>query len=215
MYYHARQIQYVTYGKVGPPPLETLDPNFALAYRWLGQYCEFHPQVWLSRSTSGITGFRFPNLLKRTPKSPPSDKVLFGFETIQGFPVNYDFWCELLCTLMNSKSLDHANTRIQEDIAERSVDPDPEMYEDPISVTWRKTHDVRAVLSEHLFVKHNQMVVPQLNLKAAKVIICRNEHQKKTLRRMGFIEDRLVIRGHRNKTGWRRFARKGENDDEP
>jgi hypothetical protein len=177
--------------------MDALDPNFALAYRWLGQYCRFYPQVWLSRSQSRITGFRRVGFRKRWSV----DGVLFSFESIQGFPANYDFWCELLGTLMNSKSLDHANERIQEHLADRSMDHDSELYEEPISITWRKTGNVRSVLSEHLFVKHDQVVVPQLNLKAAKVIICKDERQKKALRQMGFIEDRLIIRGRRNQTG--------------
>jgi len=36
--------------------------------------------------------------------------------------------------------------------------------------------------------------VPSLNLKTAKRIICRNERQKKALRKKGFIEDRIEIR---------------------
>ena len=79
---------------------------------------------------------------------------------------------------------------------------EPEFCEDLVSLTWRRTHDVQEVLSKHLFVKHDQVVVPSLNLKAAKLIICRNERQKKTLRRMGFIEDRLVIRGLRERERW-------------
>lgn len=189
MYYHHRALAYVTYGKVGLPPVETLDPHFARAYRWLGQYCGFFPQVWLSRSRSGITGFRSPRLKKQVP----SDGVLFGFESIQGFPVAYDFWCELLGTLMNSEDLDRANKAVQDYLD--SLASDPDLGAEPVSLTWRKDRDIRDVFSKHLFVKHDQVVVPNLNLKAAKVIICRNETQKRALRRMGFIDDRLVIRG--------------------
>jgi len=191
MYYHTREIQYVTYGKVGPTPLEAIDPNFDLAYQWLGQYCGFYPQVWLSRSVSRITGFR-RNYYK---KQSPQDKVLFAFETIQGFPLEYDFWEQILVSVWNEKNLTRANRSVRKIIHENALDPD---YRDhPVSVTWLETRNIQQVLSKHLFVKHDQVVVPQLNLKSAKQIICRNEHQKKTLRRMGFIEDRIVIRGHR------------------
>ena len=54
MFYHARELKYVTYDKVGPPPIETLDASFAMTYEWLGQYCGYWPQVWLSRSHSEI-----------------------------------------------------------------------------------------------------------------------------------------------------------------
>jgi hypothetical protein len=192
MYYHHREFRYVTYGKVGPTPVDALDPYFAPAYRWLGQYCGFYPQVWLSRSRSWITGFRAPDRNKRTR----ADGVLFGFEVIQGFPLAYDFWCELLITLANSESLAQANEAVREHLDWR--ESDSELREEPVSLAWRETRDVREVLSKHLFVKHDQVVVPHLNLKAAKIIICRREHQKKALRRMGFIEDRLVVRGTRH-----------------
>jgi hypothetical protein len=191
MYYHHRALSYVTFGKVGPPPVETLDPDFARAYRWLGQYCGFFPQVWLSRSRRRITGFRSPSVNRRARV----DGVLFGFDSIRGFPLTYDFWCELLGTLMNSESLDRANKAVEQHLDGRASDP--ELWGEPISLAWRETRDVRHVLSKHLFVKHDQVVVPNLNLKAAKLIICRNEDQKRSLRRMGFIEDRLVIRGWR------------------
>lgn len=189
MYYHHRAIRYVTYGKVTPPPVETLDPGFARAYQWLGQYCGFYPQVWLSRSRSAITGVRAPGLSKQGR----IDGVLFGFESIQGFPLAYDFWCELLGALMNSETLDQANNAVQDHLDRRASDPD--LCAEPVSLAWRETRNVRDVLSKHLFVKHDQVVVPNLNLKAAKVIICRSENQKRALRHMGFIEDRLVIRG--------------------
>jgi hypothetical protein len=180
MYYHHRELAYVRYGKVGPPPVDTLDPEFARAYKWLGQYCGFFPQVWLSRSKSWITG-----------RGSRADGLLFGFESIQGFPVAFDFWCKLLPHLMNSDSVDLANTAFQKSLEWQASDPRYCM--EPVSVTWRETRNIRDVLSKHLFVKHDQVVVPNLNLKAAKVIICRNENQKRALRRMGFIEDRVVI----------------------
>jgi hypothetical protein len=139
-----------------------------------------------------------PRLPAVTPPIPPDrhrDGLLFGFVSIQGFPLAYDFWCELLITLMNSETLDGANNAVQEHLEWRASDPD--LGVEPVSLTWRETRSVRDVLSKHLFVKDDQVVVPNLNLKAAKLIICRNEKQKQALRRMGFIEDRLVIRGWR------------------
>ena len=49
-------------------------------------------------------------------------------------------------------------------------------------------------LKDYVFKEVDQIVVPTLNLKAAKKIICRNEKQKKKLRKMGFIEDRISIK---------------------
>lgn len=126
---------------------------------------------------------------------PPLEKVLFAFDTIQGFPLDYDFWCLLLMVFWNEKNLKKANQAVRDLIQDHALDSD--LQDDPITVTWHKTHNIQEVLSRHLFVKHDQIVVPQLNLKAAKQVICRNEHQKKSLRRMGFIEDRIIIRGYR------------------
>ncbi len=191
MYYHSRKLQYVRYGKVGPAPLETLDPDFSLAYQWLGQYCGFYPQVWLARSQTRITGFRPWNFKKQLHQ----DKVLFAFDTIQGFPLAYDFWEQILVSVWNQKTLRYANRNIRRIIRENALDPN--FLHDPVSITWHETRNIQEVFSKHLFVKHDQVVVPLLNLKAAKQIICRNEHQKKKLRQMGFIEDRIIIRGHR------------------
>ena len=189
MFYHSRPLKHVVYGKVGPPPLEAVDSDFLRAYEWLGQYCGYWPQVWLARSHSAITGFRWAG-----KKNRPPERVLFGFDYIKGFSVAYDFWCLLLITLMNSANLDAANAAIRRDLEEMAADTDPEFADDPVRKTWLECHDVGEVLRRHLFVEHDQVVVPSLNLKAAKHIICRTEKQKKALRKMGFIEDRIEIK---------------------
>lgn len=187
MFYHQRPLKDVVYGKVGPPPLDAVDMDFALAYEWLGQYCGYWPQVWLARSHSDITGFRYAQKKQRAPKS-----VLFGFDYIKGFPVDYDFWCLLLCDLMNANDLAAADRAIRQTLEEHSSDPD--LADDPVYRSWRQCRDLDEVLRQHLFVERDQVVVPSLNLKAAKHIICRTEIQKKTLRKMGFIEDRIEIK---------------------
>lgn len=192
MYYHYREIGHVKYGKVGPPPLEVLDPYFSAAYRWLGQFCGFHPQVWLSRSRSWMTGYRTQDL----NKAAPGDGILFGFESVQGFPVSYDVWCELINVLGCTTTLEEANQAVLAHLEWRASDP--ELCQEPLSVSWLETQNVGKVLSAHLFVKHDQVVVPSLNLKVAKRIVCRNERQKKELRHMGFLEDRVEIRGRRH-----------------
>ena len=54
--------------------------------------------------------------------------------------------------------------------------------------------DLDLFLKKYAFIEKDQVVVPSLNLKSAKQIICRDEKQKKKLRKMGFIEDRIVIK---------------------
>lgn len=92
MFYHARELRYVDYGKVEPPPPDALDGYWTARYQWLGRHCGFWPQVWLSRSRSRITGFR-----RRLPsKRWQRDQVLFGFDPVRGFPVDYGNWEEIL-----------------------------------------------------------------------------------------------------------------------
>jgi hypothetical protein len=191
MYYHSRELRHVVYGKIGPAPDEAIDVDFAVAYRWLGRHCGYAPQVWLSRSRSALTGFRF----EASQQTGRFESILFGFESIQGFPVDHDVWNDLLTPLCNAADEDAGERAIVESLEQSASDPDPEICDDPAVVTWRETRDLGAVLSKHLFVENDQVVVPSLNLKAAKKVVCTNERQKKALRRMGFIEDRIVIRG--------------------
>ena len=177
----------MTYGRVEPPPSADDDP-FGLAYEWLGQYCGFHPQIWLSRSRSAITGFR----RRSTGNRRRDDLILFGFDSIQGFPVAYDFWEELLSALLNASDLDDANRAVEATLRRRASLE--EWRDDPIARTWRAGAGVRPLLDRHLFVELDQVVLPALNLKAASEIVCRNERHKSALRRMGFIEDRIRIR---------------------
>ncbi len=179
MYYRCRELNYVTYGKVFPAPLESLDKDFSQAYRWLGKYCGFFPQVWLSRSVSTITGARYF-----------SENILFGFEHIQGFPVSYDHWCFMLNMLSKGAS----DRSIAQYFAEIIRDLKAEGEEsDSILKDWENSRNLDDYLQRYVFVERDQVVVPSLNLKAAKRIICRNERQKKKLRQMGFIEDRIRI----------------------
>jgi hypothetical protein len=194
VFYHSRPLRHVVYGKVDPAPLDAVDPALLRAYRWLEQYCGYCPQVWLSRSRSTITGWKHGE-----------DPILFGFERIKGFPLHYDMWESLLNYLLNTRSLEEANAgvRLRFEEAEQGTKEDPKFAElvreekgwyGQAHRTWLETKDVDAVLRKHLFVEHDQVVVPRLNLKAAKKVVCRNERQKKKLRRMGFLEDRIEIR---------------------
>lgn len=181
------------YGKVGAAPVEVLCPFLHPAYRWLSHYCGYFPQVWLARSHSRFTGFR------GRPRKKRDRLVLFGFERVQGFPVHYGNWDLVLDSqLTNDQSLEEMNALVEETLRWRSRCEDEEdnfgLPIDPMVLTWRETGDLQAVLQKHLFVEHDQVVVPALNLKAAKEIVVRSERDKKKLRRLGFIEDRIQIR---------------------
>ena len=191
MYYHCRPLKYVEYGKVFPPPVNTLDEYFVKCYKWLGYYCKFYPQVWLSRGNLSLTGF------KREFKKE-QEVILFGFENIVGFPVSFEPWEYIMNTLMNDKSDDIAkiNKQIAKDFEDLRRDSIAEKWEPDMDLKgWIDCgRDVNAYFKKHLFVEKDQVVVPSLNLKTAKQVICRNERQKKILRHMGFIEDRIVIK---------------------
>jgi hypothetical protein len=177
---------------VEPPPAGVIDPDFAVAYRWLGKFCGFSPQVWLSRSRSAITGFRY---LMTGPSGRArllDRQILFGFEGIRGYPVHYEFWCELLTPLVGASNVAAADGAVRAHLDWLVSDED--LRDGTAARIWSETRDLSQVLDRCLFVEHDQVVVPALNLKAAKTIVCGSEREKKALRKLGFIEDRVEIR---------------------
>ena len=204
MYYHSRELRHVEYGKVGPPPVEAIDPDFLQAYRWLACRCGFFPQVWLTRGSSRDTGFRdaYKGPFRKSGLAPrrrqPSD-ILFGFDIVKGFPVDMDLWCMLLNTFLN------AGPFVSREESDRLLAADLDGFlrychendcidEVPAMRDWEADRHLGRFLKRRLFVEGGQVVVPALNLKAAKRVVCRNERQRRALRRMGFIEDRIEIR---------------------
>lgn len=187
MYYHCRPLKYVEYSKVYPPSLDKLDEYFMQCYSWLGHYCGFCPQIWLSRSHSSITGFR---------RKDSEDSILFGFDFIRGFFLSYDHWEYIMGALMNHEGFEKQNAEIVK--FNNELVEDYKLEKEPLDgmvkewVDCGKNLDI--FLKKYLFIEKDQVVVPSLNLKVAKKIICRNERQKKTLRKMGFIEDRIIIK---------------------
>lgn len=207
MYYHCRPLKYVEYGKVFPPPDKELWDFMVPAYRWLGNYCGYCPQVWLSRSHLSITGYKSFRMMKkrenvmrkRSETRDSNDSVLFGFDVIKGFPVDFGMW-EFILMFMpdNSSSLEEKNKEIARELNEIVRECKADGIEEPVDrefVAWESCHgNIDLFLKKHLFVEKDQVVVPSLNLKVAKKIFCRDEKQKKKLRHMGFIEDRIEIK---------------------
>jgi len=204
MYYHCRDLRHVEYGKVYPPPPDKVDDFFILAYKWLGNYCGYFPQVWLARSHLHLTGYKSNCILKkrqfvqqkRSYTKNKMDSVLFGFDIIKGFPVSFRYWELILMFLSGEGTLEQKNERLIQEVNEivRDCKKDNSLIDEEM-IAWDKCNgDLETFLKKYVFVEVDQVVVPSLNLKAAKQIICRNEKQKKKLRRMGFIEDRIVIK---------------------
>lgn len=203
MFYHCLSLRYVECGTILPHDDETIFNR--PAYEWLGRHCGYCPQIWLSRASISLTGYRSPLLpqgyrgrLRREVK----DFVLFGFDQIHGFPIAYDFWCRfVLNTALNIRILSYIDEflvdcldwSLQFAVEEHGAELDPNLHR--LEIGWREERpDLSAFLRKHAFVERDQFVVPSLNLKTAKRILCRNERQKRVLRQMGFIEDRIEVR---------------------
>lgn len=203
MYYHKRSLKYVEYGKVFPPPDEKVWDFLAPAYKWLGHYCGYCPQVWLSRSNLSITGYKSSRMLKkrqhviqkRSDVKEANDSVLFGFDVIKGFPVSYKYWEMILMFLHDKKTLENINKEITLELNQITRECKLDKCMDEETIAWDRCNgDLNLFLQKYLFIEEDQVVVPSLNLKSAKQIICKDERQKKELRRMGFIEDRIKIK---------------------
>ena len=188
MYWHSRPLRFVRYGKVGPPPWEEVWDSLRPAYLWLGQHTGYAPQVWFARGSRRITGYR-----------SEVDSALFGFDILPGaLGLAYDPWCEVISALSGGSwevslaELDQEIVRsldgVLRFIREEGFEMNAEYRE------WEKHRDLTRWLDRFLFVGDDQYVLPQVNLKSSKEIWVRNERQKKRLRRLGFIEDRIKIR---------------------
>ena len=206
MYYHRRPIKYVEYGKVLPPPLSDYDEWSLNMYGWVGHHCGYFPQIWLSRSRSSITGFRCNRSVKKvgySAKYPKrrqyakigNDDVLFGFDIIKGFPLSYDHWELIMCSASCHKTLEKQNADMVKGLNNivQQYESGEEMEKELRDwIDCGRNLDV--YLKKCVFKEVDQVVVPSINLKSAKKIICHNEKQKKKLRKMGFIEDRIIIK---------------------
>jgi len=192
MYYHCRELKYVEYGKIFPPPPEIIGKEMMQCYSWLGHYCGFCPQVWLSRSRSSITGFRN----RGWGNQPKRDVILFGFDVIKGFNVDFNHWEFIMGSLLNNEKFEDQNSDIIKENNE--IVDELRREKEPLDGELKEWVDcgmnLDIFLKKYLFVENDQVVVPSLNLKIAKKIICENEKQKKALRKMGFIEDRIIIK---------------------
>jgi len=192
LYYHSTELKYVEYGKILPSPCPNSD--WFPAYKWLGHYCGYCPQIWLSQCDVGMTGFR--NEYARR-----NDGILFGFDVVKGFGVDYELWHFFLNYALGSRNDTRHKTapEVSEHVFQEICSLERECITDAVREGYEYTPlfspDTETVdgFLKRVFAGRDQYVVPSLNLKAAKKIICRNEKQKKILRRMGFIEDRIKI----------------------
>ena len=162
MYYHCRELKYVEYGKVYPPPESILDEDFKKVYKWLGYYCKFYPQVWLSRSHSSITGFKRTNIIKkrswvirkRQITKENINSVLFGFDILPGaFPVSYTYWDLIIFALLNcSNNIEEQNKQIIEYLNIMEKDCREHNEVDPEMQNWANSNrNLDVFLNQYLF----------------------------------------------------------------
>jgi hypothetical protein len=122
---------------------------------------------------------------------------MFGFDVIKGFPVSYSHWELLLMILIdNPQSFQEINRRLVRELNEIARDcQEANGSMDKEIADWIVCNgNLDAYLNNRVFQEVDQVVVPSLNLKVAKQVVCNDERQKRTLRKMGFIEDRIHIK---------------------
>jgi hypothetical protein len=210
MYYHCRPLKYVKYGTVEPPPSYKKENWLVPCYKWLGEYCGFYPQVWLARGQQAITGMKM-----NTKRSKEGPNIVFGFEHIKGFGIDYALWHNIMNILTGPDSQDivfdaEAKESVKDTLAKRlkweathgvteEYWTETDLANYPAISWWKENDDIDEWMEKFLFAENDQVVVPRLNLKSAKKVFCENEKIKKKLRKMGFIEDRIQIRNFKQR----------------
>jgi hypothetical protein len=136
---------------------------YETAYKWLAQYSNFFPPIFLSSDQSKLSGY-----------SLSCDKILFGFKNITGFPVKYDEWIKIVGILIN---LDTNNFRL---IDERLLEGLSELSKLG-EIQFNHSANLDSYLNSKVFVNYDQIVVSSLDLRKSCVIVCFNEIQKSAL----------------------------------
>lgn len=148
---------------------------YETAYKWLSQYCDFFPPVWVSDDQNKLTGYSFN-----------SKKALFGFNRLSGFPVKYDPWTTILGILIN---LDTNNFRL---IDERLVEDLNSFDEDEVP-GWSSSRTLDDYLRSFVFVNFDQFAVRSLDLRRSDVILCNDEAQRSILGKKGFPSSKIKV----------------------
>lgn len=166
MYFFACELDDVIYGFVRASCKQ--GDLLETAYKWLAQYCNFFPPLWLSSDQGKLTGY-----------SVNCGKILFAFKNINGFPVSYRAWQMLLGTLVNLDTNDYRyiDQRLVEDLDDMKESGD-------INCSRHGTLD--DFLKKNVFVNKDQFVVRSLDLRKSALIICNDEAQRLAISRKGF-----------------------------
>lgn len=173
MYFYACDLEETSFGWIRGHCKK--GSYYETAYKWLAQYCNFFPPVFLSSDQSKLSGYNNEN-----------EKILFGFKSFNGFPIKYDEWIRISGILIN---LDTNNYRfIDEKLSEGLLE---------LAATGEIEFGPHTNLDQYLrskvFVNYDQIVVESLDLRRSSVIVCFNEIQKTVLTRKGFSANQIKI----------------------
>ncbi len=166
MYFYACDLELAPYGWVRGTCRK--GDYYETAFKWLSQYCNFFPPLFVSREQDKLTCY-----------SIKSDKLLFGFKSINGFPIKYDEWMRLVGVLVN---LDTNNFRL---IDEKLVEGLKE-FQSLGEISLSGYANLDDFLRRRVFVESEQFVVASLDLRKSSIIISHNEIQKNSLVKKGF-----------------------------
>ncbi len=166
LYYFAQEVDQAPYGFIRGACKR--GDHFETPYKWLSQYCNFFPPLFVSSDQRKLSGY-----------SLKSNKVLFGFKSIRGYPVDYDQWINVAGMLINLDTTDFSlmDKTVVDGLHEL------EQFGDIDLGIYKSYEDY---LRRAVFIEKNQFAVPSLDLRKTSVILCNNEVQRSSLIRKGF-----------------------------
>ncbi len=181
LYHHCMPLEKVSHGVICPKP-EHSDKDYINAYRWLEDETGFYPLFLAVGNTDDdfrITGYD-DNWRVRTSSwfrdGKPGGKyrkkgefpnhVLFSFSEMDGVFTDYMSWHIILNGIHWGEISDY----------ERRLVTKP---------SWPKSKWLRKIKRGEIA---GQLVAPQIDLREAKKVWCRNKKTKKILETMGFTQ---------------------------
>lgn len=173
MNFYAGEVEEISYGWVRGSCKK--GGYYETAYKWLSQYSKFFPPIFLSSDQNKLSGY-----------DNKSNKVLFGFRNLNGFPVKYDEWLRIVGILINldTNNFRYIDEKLMEGLMELSKTGEIKI----------EPHvNLDSYLKSKVFVEFDQFVVGSLDLRKSSVIVCYNEIQKTALARKGFPVSQIKV----------------------
>jgi hypothetical protein len=199
-FHHSRELKYITHGIVNPVRLSTLSPEpqdclqrgtcpddewheakvwMEPAYDWLKSHSGFYPLflgVGPGKYAEQMTGY-YKQFYRR---SSWPEEVLFSFSDL-GEPLvfqDYDYWCFTLGGCCKEGS------------HQREVNVDSYIEKLILKRSYAKSRWLKRARDEDGTV---QATVPDLDLRQADLVRCRNQKTRRHLLELGFSEDQVKV----------------------